>query len=175
MPTRCGNDDPADAPHGVYPGVVPDSWIAIACQNDEQWASLATEMRRGDLAGLSFDERRSRRDELDALIGEWTARQDPAGLQHRLQAHGVPAHHVQNSGQCLNDPQLQHLGHYSWLPHPEARRVLVDNVPYRMSRSAGGYAWGGPTYGQHTMEVLGDLLGYDADHIADLAAAEALE
>ena len=30
-------------------------------------------------------------------------------------------------------------------------------------------------YGEHTMEVLEDLLGYDAERIAELAVAEALE
>ena len=39
----------------------------------------------------------------------------------------------------------------------------------------GGFSWAGPTYGQHTMEVLEGLLGYDVDRIAELAVAEALE
>jgi benzylsuccinate CoA-transferase BbsF subunit len=42
-----GNRDPHMAPHGVYPCVADDSWIAIACATEEQWRTLS------DLMGLS--------------------------------------------------------------------------------------------------------------------------
>ena len=90
-------------------------------------------------------------------------------------AHGITAHQVQNTGECANDPQLAHRGHFRWRPQPFARQALVDFPPYTLSRSPGGYAWAGPTYGQHVHEVLHDLLGYDDDRIAELAIAEALE
>ncbi|MCP4225330.1 MAG: CoA transferase, partial [Actinomycetia bacterium] len=114
-------------------------------------------------------------DELDEVIGAWTANQISAGLQLRLQAHGVPAHEVQNSGECFTDPQLVHRNHFQWAPHPEARSVPIDGMAYTLSRSSGGFDWAGPTYGQHSMEVLTDILGYDGDRIAELAIAEALE
>ena len=44
-----------------------------------------------------------------------------------------------------------------------------------MSRAVGGYAWAGPTYGQHVEEVLRGILGYDDDRITELALAEVLE
>ena len=68
-----------------------------------------------------------------------------------------------------------HRNHFQWAPHPEARSVAIDAMPYTLSRSDGGFDWAGPTYGQHTMEVLMDILGYDGDRIAELAMAEALE
>jgi benzylsuccinate CoA-transferase BbsF subunit len=132
-------------------------------------------MRRSDLADLTSAERLARRRELDDVVAGWTAIQDGHGLAIRLQQHGIPAHLVQNSGDCLTDPQLVHRGHFVWLPHPYVGRALVDQPPYRLSRSSGGAGWAGPTYGQHTFEVLSEILGYDADRIADLAAAEVLE
>ena len=53
--------------------------------------------------------------------------------------------------------------------------MIVDQPPYRFTRSRGSYDWAGPTYGQHTFDVLTDILGYDGDRIAELAIAEALE
>lgn len=173
--TRRGNADSDLCPHAVYPTDGDDNWMAIACQDDEQWRSLAIEMRRDDLAELSFDERRSRVDELDEIIGKWTSRQIGAGLQIRLQAHGVNAHEVQNSGECFTDPQLVHRQHFQWAPHAVARSVAIDGMPYTLSRSAGGFDWAGPTYGEHSMEVLEDILGYDGERVASLAIAEALE
>ena len=49
--TRDGNRDPAMAPHGVYPCRGEDRWCAIACANDEQWASLAGIMGHPELRG----------------------------------------------------------------------------------------------------------------------------
>ena len=132
-------------------------------------------MRRDDLADLPTAERLARRDELDELVGAWTARQDATGLQYRLQAQGVPAHEVQHSGECLADAQLAHRGHFAWVPHPYVRWSLVDTQPQQLSRTPGRYDWGGPTYGQHTDEVLRDLLGYDDERITELAIAGALE
>ena len=175
LPTRRGNRDDHMVPHGVYPGLGDDRWIAIAVEGDEQWRSLAVEMRRPDLADLDTMARREREAELEEVVAAWTARQDVTGLQHRLQAHGVAAHQVQNSGECIDDAQLLHRGHFQWVDHPVVRKALVDTMPYHLSAAPGGFAWAGPTYGQHTMEVLEGLLGYDGERIAELAIAEALE
>ena len=173
--TRRGNDDDVMVPHGVYPASGDDEWIAISVEDDEQWRSLAIEMRREDLADLDESARRARQDELDEIVTAFTARQNGPGLMHRLQAHGIAAHYVQNSGACIDDPQLAHRGHFQWAPHQYARRTIVDAMPYTLSDAPNGFDWAGPTYGEHTMEVLGDILGYDADRIAELAVAEALE
>ena len=172
--TRRGNLDDDMVPHGVYPALGADRWIAIAVEGDEQWRSLAVEMRRPDLVALDEAGRRARRDELDETLAAWTARQDPAGLQYRLQAHGIAAHQVQNSGECFDDPQLAHRDHFEWVPHAFARRAVVDGVPYRMSAAPRGFRWAGAGYSEHTMDVLEGLLGYDGDRIAELFAADVL-
>ena len=94
---------------------------------------------------------------------------------YRLQAQGVPAHEVQNSGELVADAQLNHRGHFVWIDHPYVRKAVVDTPPQRLSATPGRYEWAGPTYGQHTFEVLESILGYDGDRIAELAVAEVLE
>jgi len=173
--TRAGNLDPDCAPHGVYPAAGTDRWIAVAVETDDQWRSLCVEMRRRDLAELTAAERIERRDELDKLLADWTARQDAPGLASRLQAHGIPAHNVAEGPDAWVDPQLAHREMFRWTPHPIARSVVVDQPPCALTRSRGSYDWAGPTYGQHSYEVLHDILGYDDDRIAELAIAEALE
>ena len=175
MRSRRGNADDQMVPHGVYPTMGDDEWVAIAISDDEQWRSLAIEMRQEELAGLDTAARQERRAELDEIVAAFTSRQNGPGLMNRLQAHGVPAHHVQNSGACFNDPQLAHRQHFQWMPHSFARNTVVDGVPYTLSAAHNGFEWAGPMYGEHTMEVLEDLLGYDADRIAGLAVAESLE
>lgn len=173
--TRRGNLDPDVCPHAVYPAAGDDRWIAVVCENDAQWKALAHEMRRDDLSGMTSAQRVEQRAMIDEVVGEWTRVQDGAGLTSRLQAHGVPSHFVSQAPDVWTDPQLTARGQFAWTEHPIADQVVVDNPPYLMSRSTGGYDWAGPTYGQHAYEVLEGILGYDADKIAELAIAEVLE
>lgn len=173
--SRRGNDDDTFVPHGVYPTAGDDRWIAIAVEDDQAWRSLAIELRRPDLADLDRAARADRAAELDEVVALWTSGQDATGLTHRLQAHGVAAHQVQNSSGCVDDPQLLHRNHFQWLPHSYARRTIVEGVPYTLSEADQGYRWAGPTYGEHTSEILEGILGYDVDRIAELAIAGALQ
>ena len=142
--TRAGNFDPDHSPHGVYPAAGTDRWIAVVCETDAQWQSLCVEMRRPELGTWTTAERLARRTEVDEAMAAWTARQDPAGLASRLQAHGVPAHHVAEAGDVWVDPQLSVRGIFRWCPHPVARRVVVDQPPYHLSRSCGSVRGGRP-------------------------------
>ena len=61
------------------------------------------------------------------------------------------------------------------VPHATQGTTWIEGSRFRLSRTPGGPERAGPTMGEHTWEVLSDLLGYDADRVADLAAAELLE
>jgi benzylsuccinate CoA-transferase BbsF subunit len=165
--TRRGNDDATYAPHGVYPGAGNDRWVAIACQDDAQWRRLAAVIGRDDLAGLAAADRRARRGELDDLIANWTRQHPPDIAQARLQEAGIAAHDVQNSTQCVNDPQLAHRRHFRRVPHPRHGETFVEGPNGAYSRTAPYPAWAGPTVGQHNDAVLREILGYDDDTIAE--------
>ena len=136
-------------------------------------------MGRPELAsdpGLgSAEGRRARRRELDEVLAGWTASLDGAEIEACLQAVGVPAHRVLDSAGCWEDEQLRHRGHFQALPHPRLGEVLVQGPRLRFSRTACSTERAAPPIGEDTFMVLSELLGYDADRIADLAAAEALE
>ncbi|MCP3991839.1 MAG: CoA transferase, partial [Actinomycetia bacterium] len=170
-----GNTDHTMVPHGVYPTAGDDRWIAISCVDQDQWRALAAELGRADLVPLTADERRARRDELDEIITQWSSGLDEEESQARLQALGVAAHRVQNSPDCLTDPHLQSRGWVTSVPHPVMDMIAVGTSPVRLARTPASIPTAGPTLGQHTFEVLTELLGYDPDRIADLAIAEILE
>jgi crotonobetainyl-CoA:carnitine CoA-transferase CaiB-like acyl-CoA transferase len=169
-----GNRDPAMAPHGIYPAAGENRWVAIACADDRQWRSLAGVLGRPDLAGWALADRLARHDELDDLIGAWTEPRDAAVAQAILQAAGVPAHQVQNSAECLTDPQLAHRGHYVTVEHPLLGAVVVEGPRFHLTRTPGRTTTPGPTYGQHAQQILTHFLGYDDDRIAELVIAGAL-
>lgn len=158
--TRAGNASDRYSIHGVYPTQGNDKWIAIVCQNED------AEDRLCQLIGVEY---------LDDLIVErWTVTQDRFQLQEMLQGHDIAAHIVVDSADAVADPQLIHRNHFRRVPQTYAGETIVEGSHYQLSRTPSETLWGGPPIGEHTFEVLSDMLGYDGDQIADLAAAEAL-
>ena len=171
---RAGNADAHMAPHAVYPAAGSDRWVAIACETDEQWMALARTIGAERLMELSVEERRERVDELDALISSWTAAREPLQAQEELQAAAIPSHMVNDAYDLVADPQMQHRRHFQEVPHPIHGETWVESGNYTMSRTPSRIDWGGPMFGQHNMEVLEGLLGYDGDRIAELVIAGAI-
>jgi crotonobetainyl-CoA:carnitine CoA-transferase CaiB-like acyl-CoA transferase len=172
---QIGNRDLFAAPHGIFPCAGEDQWIAVACTEDAHWTSLTRLMNRESLAGLTTEERLTRAEELEKLVGEWTLFRDSETLQGELQAAGVPAHRVQNSPDCASDPQLvERGGLMTPADHAVLGEVLVGLPPARLERSVPVIRTAAPTLGEHNQELLADVLGYDDERIAELAIAGAL-
>jgi crotonobetainyl-CoA:carnitine CoA-transferase CaiB-like acyl-CoA transferase len=175
---RLGNADLYMAPHGAYPSAGNDRWIAIACETDDQWLRLCEVMERPDLAAdeslATATGRLSAADPLNEAVAAFTTTRDDTDLMYVLQERGVTAHRVQNSAECLDDPQLLARGHFVEVEHSQ-RRSITEASRFRLTRTPGAPARSAPMLGEHNYEILHDLLGYDADRIAELAAAELLE
>jgi crotonobetainyl-CoA:carnitine CoA-transferase CaiB-like acyl-CoA transferase len=176
---RRGNSDPQFAPHAVYPASGDDRWLAVACETDEQWRALATAIGRNDLAEdpslAPAAGRLGAVETLEAAITAWTGKRDMFEAERELQTAGVPAHAVQNSSEAIDDPQLLHHGHFVRLPHPVLGETTVEGSRFRLSRTPARIERAGPTFGQHNFEVLTELLGYDAEQAAELAASGVLQ
>lgn len=173
--TRNGNADIAMVPHGVYPSTGDDRWVAIACRDDADWQALAALLGRSDLAALTTAERRGREAELDGIVGAWTAERSAEGAMDAAIAAGVPAHAVQNSGECMTDPQLDHLEHWVRLPHPDHGTITVEGSRIVLSATPAVVDGVPPFLGQDTVAVLLEDLGYDDARLGDLYGASALD
>jgi len=176
---RQGNRHALLAPHGVYPCRGDDSWIAIAVRDDEGWNQLRAVLGSPEWAAEQRWEhaegRRHGADELDARIAEATAGWDAAELMGALQGKGVPAGAVQTAADVVDiDPQLAHRGHWLTLDHPEMGPAIYNAPPFRCSRTPVGLQGPAPLLGEHTREVLRELMGVDDDEFEQLEAAQLL-
>lgn len=176
--TRAGNRDPHMVPHGVYPAAGSDRWVAIACEDDAGWQRLASVMNRAELmadAGLQqLAERQARVDELDDAVAQWTVQKDRHEIVALLQEAGIASHIVAEGADCLTDPQLEHAGHFVRLDHV-SRPSLIENTRFRLSRTPSQVETRSPLLGEHSWDILTNILGYDEEKIAELAAAELLQ
>jgi benzylsuccinate CoA-transferase BbsF subunit len=178
-PGRMGNDDPAMAPHGVYPASGDDKWIAIAVRDDRDWGSLSRVMEQ---PALSEDERFAtahariaRRPELDEIVSRWTAAHSGKEAERALQHAGVPASAVETSYDLMADEQLIHRSHFVEVEHATLGRITVEGPRFSLSRTPAEVRRSAPTLGRDNQLVLEDVLRYPADRIAELVASGALE
>lgn len=172
---RSGNDHPRAAPHGVYPCLGEDRWIAICVMHDGQWRRLAEAFGRPEWSAVADwstgEGRRADRRRLDRLLAAETAKRDPYELMLLLQRHGVPAGVVQNAADLVaRDPQLAHRGHWLRLDHPEMGESIYNAPPFRFSRTRVALRRPAPLLGQHTAEVCVELLGMSCEEVTALAA-----
>ncbi len=110
-PARRGNRHPVMVPHGCYPCVGEDNWLALAVVGTEAWESLAGVMGRDDWlrdASLRTPEgRRAREDEIEAGISAWTRSQPSGTAAAALQQAGIAAAPVHRTDEVTTDPHLQ--------------------------------------------------------------------
>ncbi|MCU1484682.1 MAG: hypothetical protein JWN67_1428 [Actinomycetia bacterium] len=176
---RSGNRSPYKpaAPHGAYPCEGDDRWIAIGCFTEDEWAGFAKVVGQSWTSDARFDTlagRLAHQDELDRLVGAWTATEDRYALMAELQAAGVPAGVCQTAeDRCDRDPQLEHLEWLTEVTGTKIGRWPVSEMPVKMSATppyAGGpIDRGAPGYGEDNEWVLGELLGMGSGEIAQLA------
>jgi len=169
---REANDDPDLSPHGVYPAAGDDEWVAIACRNDDDWRVLSLLLGQPGAAEDPLAVRRSRSDEIDAMIAEWTRTHTATEAEQALQAVGVAAHAVVHTGMDV-DAQLEHLDHQVMVEHPERGQVPVERTRIELTGTPPKLHHF-PRLGEHTEQVLDEVLGYDKALVAELRRSGAL-
>jgi benzylsuccinate CoA-transferase BbsF subunit len=175
---RAGHDSQRACPHGVYATRGSERYVAIAAETSGQWRALC-ELVPGlaELASPELDLLSARigmRQELDAALSSWCLGREPFELADSLRAAGVPSYVVMRATDLHEDPQLLARDFFVDLDHPHLGRVRLDGPVTRFSGTPSAPTHAGPTMGQHTFEILTEVLGYDADEAANLAAAGAL-
>ena len=174
-----GNADPDYAPHGVYPALGDDRWVAIVCKTDEHWRLLCSAMNRGSLVHhesfVTLAARHKNRGQLDQIISEWTRGFTAHAVEQLLQKVGIPAYAVQDSNDVSHDPQLAARGYLTEIVHPVSGKTVVEGSRFLLSRTPAIAARPAPTIGGDNQYVLESILGYDQDRITELIAAGVLE
>ncbi len=161
-----GNQHVSSAPHGCYPCLGEDAWIAVAATTDDQWASLCDTLDgrawREDPRFGDGTARWEHREELDRLVGEATAGWDQYELMRRLQDKGVPAGAVVNGKQLLFDPHLKARGFYTRMAHHPSTGMPplpYPGKPWKMSETPVRDHTPAPLMGEHNRHLLSNILG----------------
>ncbi|MGH8056215.1 MAG: CoA transferase, partial [Candidatus Entotheonellia bacterium] len=138
----------------------------------QEWRSLVDLMGRPSWAvNAKLDSLMGRiehQEELDEGIERWTQTLEKYALTQACQAAGVRAMPVQSpEDRVEHDPQLRARGLYRELEHPLLGRRKVQGPPFKLSRSPAAIHRPAPLIGQHTREVLQELLGLSLQEIQE--------
>jgi len=174
-PPMRGNRDPNWCPHGIYPALGDDEWLALAVNDDVGFAALCDVIGRTDLVVdgrfSTHAGRKAHEDELDAAIREWTAAQDKWSAADLLQANGIAAAAVADVRDIVEqDPQLADYVEYVTQP---MRPDLRIPVPGEAIQPAGRIRPlnAAPVYGGDNDYVLRALLGLSDDEMSELRSS----
>ncbi len=171
---RDGNRSPLAAPQGVYRTRGFDAWLAVSTATDEQWHALAGVIGRPDLAAdptlSSLAGRRAAHDRLDEAIAAWAAGQDLAAAVERLVAVGVPAAPARDPRLTVRNPQFAARGFHEVVDHPATGPIPIPAQPFRVRGVDRWITSRAPLFGEHTDEVLTELLGLSRGDLATLHA-----
>ena len=176
--TRLGNRLVDAAPQGCYPCMGEDQWVAIGVDTDQQWPSLCRSMGRAELSDdpelAAHEGRWAAHDRIDAAITAWTRQRTPQAAMTSMIEAGVPAGVVQRSSDLLRDEQYEHRRFYRYLEHPEMGRIPYAGHQYRIGGYDNGPRSPAPLLGQHSFEVLSELLGMTDDAVGAAYASGAV-
>ena len=178
MEQGLGNDDPNYAPHGVYPTLGENGWVAITCLTEEHWLALSAIMGRDDLVKnqsfATLSHRLLNRRALDQIIASLTTSLRADDVEILLQGRGIPAAAVKDSkGVCL-DEQLARHGYLIDIDHPVVGRTVVEGSRFILSRTPAMTPRPAPTIGGDNQQILEEILGYDEGRISEFAETGAL-
>jgi formyl-CoA transferase len=171
---RTGSILPNVAPSNIYESR-DHKLVLIAANQDTVFARLCEAMGRSELAeDERFDSHASRganQAELDTLIAEWAAQMEAAPLLKLLHESGVPAGETYRAPEMLNDPHFAAREAIITVDHPDLGEFPMQNVVPKLSDTPGAVRWVGPKLGEHTDEVMQDLVGLSTEELASLRTA----
>ena len=169
-PKPQGNPHPNLVPYGVFPAS--DGLMAIACLTNAFWANLCRalglEALIADARYDTLEHRRANRVEVDELVSNRTGMYSFAELDVILTEHQVPHAPILGILEALTQPQAVARKIVVETEHKALGTIPIVNRPIKFPGASQPIPTAPPVLGEHTDEILEQLLGLDADAIAVL-------
>ena len=175
-PSRYGNAHPNIVPYQTFKAK--DGYFALAIGNDSQWGQFCEAIGKLEWS----DDRRfqtnagrvENRDELIPMLDELFAGYEIAHWLRLLESIGVPCGPINTVDQVLADPQVQARQMVIEIPHASAGSVRVVASPLKIPTCPTSVRLPPPMLGEHTEQILRELLGYEEEAIHNLRLAHVI-
>ncbi len=176
VPIRQGTAHPNIVPYQVMPAV--DGHFMLAVGNDVQFARLCSVLGEPELADdpryASNAARVAHRASLVPYLQQRLLARPVAEWLGLLEKAGVPANPVNHIDQVFDDPQVQARDLRIELPHTSGAQVPVVRNPLKFSATPLRYTHAAPVLGEHSRQVLREVLALEDSRLQALVDAGVL-
>ena len=170
-PGRLGNAHPNIVPYQDFPTL--DGHMILAIGNDGQFAKFCAAAGHpewaADVRYATSAARVINRNTLIAAMRQVTVTRTTSAWMEELEAVGVPCGPINSIADVFEDTHVKARGAAISVPHPLGGEIPLVANPIRLSDTPVEYRMAPPLLGQHTREVLRDVLGLDEQRILDLS------
>jgi CoA:oxalate CoA-transferase len=170
VPQPLGTRHPAITPFQAFPTA--DSWIVVAIGNDALFGRFCTAIERPDLEqDARFQTNASRTEHhaaLATIVERVTRSKTTAQWVEVLEAHGLPHSPINAVDQVVDDPNIRYRGMIATVDQPGMGPIQIAGSPFHLSETPGTVRAPAPCLGEHTEQVLREVLGYAPDRIQKL-------
>ena len=153
----------------------PNDWIYVVVQ-EHVWKALATrvggEAFAGDPRFADIGARRANQGEMWRRLGEFAANHTKWEMRDLLNELDVPCGPIMSTEDLVDDEHVRLREMVVEVPHPGRGAFLNVGCPIKLSDSPPEVRRS-PLLGEHTDELLREILGYDPGRIDELRAAGA--
>ena len=176
IPERLGTRSPGSAPAQVFKCA--DGYLNIQAGAEPDYRKLCDALGLPELKeDPRFAVRKDRvihQDILIPLLEHKIRQRRSRELAEELVSRGVVASPIYRANEVVSDPQVIHRSLHFKVPHPTVGEVPLVASPMRLSVTPVDKYTAPPTIGQHTDEILSQLLRYSQNRIEELRASGAI-
>jgi crotonobetainyl-CoA:carnitine CoA-transferase CaiB-like acyl-CoA transferase len=162
-PKRLGNDHPNLAPYAAFPAS--DKWFVVGVANEMQWERFCGVIDQPDMQDdprfSTNSDRVANRSGLSRLLEEIFSTQTAEDWLTRFRQAGLPCGPINNISEVFDHPQVSARELILESDHPSAGHLKLTGFPYKLSATPPALRMPPPRLGEHTEDILVDLLGYD--------------
>ncbi len=169
-PGRMGNRHPSICPYRDF--TCSDGSLIVAAANDNLWDRFARAIGREDLADdprwAENPDRVEGRDELEKEIDKTMAAKTRAEWAKIISDGGVPCGPVKDISEITEDPQVLHREMVVEVKHAKTGTLRMMGIPIKLSDTPGAITLPPPLLGEHTDEILCNLLDFSGEEVESL-------
>lgn len=165
VPGPLGNRHPSITPFSSF--TAKDGYIIVGAGNARLWERLCTILERPDLIN---DERFSTNALRTANVNELMTILNAVFINKTinewlevLEEAGLPCAPINTVDRIVNDPHIAARNMIVEVEHPVAGKLKMPGVPVKLSATPGSVDFPAPLLGQHTHEILKEVLGWDEE------------
>ncbi|MGC8943824.1 MAG: CaiB/BaiF CoA transferase family protein [Caldisericia bacterium] len=176
IPRPLGTKHPTITPFQGYK--TKDQWIIVPIGNDSLWLKLCKAIERNDLIDnpkfKTNKDRTENRTELNIILEKVFNTKTFSEWKEIFEKNNLPYSPINTIDKVVSDPIVKYREMLVELNQPDIGKIKIIGSPFKLSETPGKVRTHAPSLGEHTEEILKNLLNYSEEKIKNLIKKEVI-